>query len=83
MAGNPTFRELLRRVRRTVLDAYAHQEVPFEKLVEALAPQRLPGRTLGYAKVDFNLYNGPSPHLDLPGLQHACSSLRWRRRSTT
>ena len=44
LAGTPDFRTLLRRVRQVTLDAHAHQELPFERLVQELVPQRQLGR---------------------------------------
>jgi len=44
LTGDPGFRELLRRVRRSALDAFAHQDLPFVKLVEAVQPPRDPSR---------------------------------------
>src|SRR5207237_9112982 len=43
LSGNPTFRELLGRVREMALDVYAHEGLPFEKVVEAVRPDREPG----------------------------------------
>jgi len=40
ISGNPTFEELLSRVKQTTLDAYSHQDIPFEKLIQALQPKR-------------------------------------------
>ncbi|MEM7582351.1 MAG: condensation domain-containing protein, partial [Acidobacteriota bacterium] len=63
LAGNPPFRELLRRVRTTCLQAYAHQELPFEKLIAELRPERQPGGSLLY-QVKFELqHNAPSAEL--------------------
>jgi amino acid adenylation domain-containing protein len=67
VSGNPTFRELLRRARQVVLGAYSHQELPFERLVEALNPKRDLSRSPLF-QVKFVLQNAPMPSLKLSNL---------------
>ncbi|MEH2199893.1 non-ribosomal peptide synthetase [Nostoc sp.] len=67
VSGNPSFWELLQRVRQVGIEAYSHQDVPFEQVVEALQPER----NLNYSplfQVMFVLLNTPPGKLELPGL---------------
>src|SRR6516165_2558609 len=64
LSGNPTFRELVRRVRETALGAYAHADVPFEKLVEELQPRRDPSRNPLF-QVTFQFLNVPASQQDM------------------
>ncbi|MGB8347641.1 MAG: condensation domain-containing protein, partial [Ktedonobacteraceae bacterium] len=66
-SGDPTFLELLTRVRDVALGAYDHQDIPFEKLVEELQPDRdLSHNPL--TQVMFALQNVPHGHIQVPGL---------------
>jgi amino acid adenylation domain-containing protein len=67
LSGEPTFRELLVRVRRVALEAYARQDIPFDKVVEAVRPMR----DLSYNplfQVMFSFQDTPLPQLKFPGL---------------
>jgi non-ribosomal peptide synthetase component F/NRPS condensation-like uncharacterized protein/alpha-ketoglutarate-dependent taurine dioxygenase len=67
LGGNPSFRELLTRVRQVTLGAYTHQDLPFAKLIEILRPERKTIHTPLF-QVLFVLQNAPMPPLELPGL---------------
>jgi amino acid adenylation domain-containing protein len=68
LSGSPTVAELLAQVRSTALAAQAHQDIPFEQIVEALNPTRSMAHTPVF-QVMFAWQNVPEGSLDLPGLQ--------------
>lgn len=68
LGGRPTFAALTRELQTTVLDAMAHEDLPFEKIVEDYAPERsLAGQT-PLSEIVFVLQNWPRAPLHLPGL---------------
>jgi hypothetical protein len=67
LSDNPSFRELLKRVREVALAAYAHQDAPFEKVVAELRSEWEPGRTSLFQAVFF-LQNFTTSSLELPDL---------------
>lgn len=67
LEGNPPFRELLQRVRKVTLDAYLNQDVPFDRLVAAIQPDRKAHHTPLF-QVLFVFGNPSSPKLEVPGL---------------
>jgi hypothetical protein len=59
LAGSHTFQDVIQRVRRTTLEAYEHQAVPFDRLVEDLRPDRAIGSSSPFFQVKFVLQNTP------------------------
>jgi len=75
LSGNPSVQELLGRIKEVALSAYDHQDLPFEKLVEELQPER----SLSYNplfQVMFVFQNAPMGQLDLPGLTLSAQSVQ-------
>jgi len=71
LSGDPAFEELIRRAKKMTLNAYQHQEMPFENLVEELNPERSLSRNPLFQAL-FSLGNVPQHAFELPGLE-----LRW------
>ncbi len=67
LTGNPSFQDLVSRVKATTLAAYSHQDLPLEMLVEALKPERDLSSTPLF-QVMFVLHNAPETELQLPGM---------------
>jgi len=67
ISGDLTFREVMVRVRETTLGAIAHQDLPFEKIVEAVCPPRDLSRNALF-QVNFRVQNNAAAQLQLPGL---------------
>jgi amino acid adenylation domain-containing protein len=68
LSGDPRFRELLRRIRGVTLEAFAHQDLPFDHVVKALAPERDLSRNPLF-QVMFSFHDSPMPELNFPGLK--------------
>ncbi len=74
LSGNPTFEEVLTRIEQVCLEAYAHQDLPFEQLVDQLHPMREPGRNPLF-EVVFVLAKAHGPKMHLPELEVECETV--------
>ncbi len=77
LSGNPTFIEFLARVRASALDAYAHQDLPFEHLVAELRPERVADRNPLF-QIMFVHQRGDAEDLEVEGIRVAPFDLDWR-----
>nr|MDP9122774.1 condensation domain-containing protein [Acidobacteriota bacterium] len=68
LAGNPSFHALVGRVRELTLEVYAHQDMPFERLVQELRPERQLGRNPLF-QIMFNFHDAAVPDLEFGGLE--------------
>jgi amino acid adenylation domain-containing protein len=76
LSGDPSYLELLGRVKGVTLEAFSHQDLPFERLVEELAVERDVNRTLLF-QVMFVLQNAPTPPLNIQGLTLSLVDVDW------
>ncbi|MEH2000298.1 MAG: amino acid adenylation domain-containing protein, partial [Nostoc sp.] len=79
LQGNPTFLELLERVKQVTLDAYDHQDLPFEKLVDELGKERSLSHHPLF-QVAFGLQNETQEKLEIPGL--TLTRFKWENTTT-
>jgi non-ribosomal peptide synthetase component F len=79
LQGNPTFKELLERVKQVTLDAYDHQDLPFEKLVDELGLERSLSHHPLF-QVAFGLENGTPEQIEIPGL--TLTRFEWENTTT-
>jgi amino acid adenylation domain-containing protein len=68
LSDQPTFREAVARVRQTALEAYDHQDIPFERIVGAMQPERDLSRN-PFFQIIFSFHDAPVPTLELPDVQ--------------
>jgi surfactin family lipopeptide synthetase A len=77
LSGDPSIRELMERIRQTALDAYAHQDFPFEQIVAELQPERNLAQNPLF-QVVIVLQNMPAEELRIPGVNVSRFELPWR-----
>ncbi|MFD5326744.1 amino acid adenylation domain-containing protein [Streptomyces sp. NPDC127092] len=68
-SGDPTFTDVLKEVRERALEAYAHQDVPFDHVVQAVRPERRAGESAPVYRTWFLLEDVPLPDWDVPGVR--------------